>query len=331
MNESHWNGADHRQVRRVRSIQELSDETIWDEPFIVPSEVLPSHEFVHVPNGVDIVDYIVRELADCEVQVGERCVSTSFREWFDRLRSDPQMYLRDLHVNRLKQGFKLFETPKVFSDWLNEYCNAQPNQGPRPVLDFQFMYWGAKASRTPFHRDVMGTFSWSHNLRGKKYWKFFHTNHVVFECFQSPGETVFVPSQCFHTVENMCDDTISVNQNWINEFNIHEVAEQLVLDAKKVREDLLAFGATDDNETSDQVEQIVWANNALNLTNLLYVIQFALTNRDMQTLSSRGKQNMIKAVELMNVVHLDPALYRNIRDRLGYPLCLSYTVIHLSN
>jgi hypothetical protein len=40
------------------------------------------------------------------------------------------------------------------------------------------------------------------------------------ELIQEPGETIFVPSDVFHTVENL-DPTLSINHNWLNAHNLH--------------------------------------------------------------------------------------------------------------
>ena len=42
---------------------------------------------------------------------------------------------------------------------------------------------------------------------------------LCFEVIQDTGETIFVPSGWCHTVENL-EDTLSVNHNWLNGFNI---------------------------------------------------------------------------------------------------------------
>lgn len=37
---------------------------------------------------------------------------------------------------------------------------------------------------------------------------------------QEAGETIFVPSGWHHTVQNL-EDTLSINHNWLNGYNIH--------------------------------------------------------------------------------------------------------------
>lgn len=320
VDESDWVHAERKNVRRLSGRQEFFESApkLWKEPFIVSAHVLKSSEFVDVPSDKDITEYLFEALGECRITFGEEHREMRFREWFTDYRLKPEMYLRDMHVNRVKKCFQLFTTPNEFPDWLNEYCIKNVRFGDRPVLDFQFLYWGASGSKTPFHRDVMGTFSWSHNLRGKKRWNFFMDSKLVLECIQDPGETVFVPSQCFHTVVNLCDDTISINQNWINEFNIDKVAEQLVADTNKVRSDLVEYGWEDSEDAlSDQVEALVWANNSLNIENLLKVIDFSTDTRGEGSFSDAARHNIIKALDHIDRVFHNNTVTRRIRKRLA--------------
>jgi hypothetical protein len=319
VDETHWSEAERKQVRRLETRQELfeSKPSLWREPFIVPEHVLNSRDFVLSSFDNDIKGYLLDQLGDCAVTVGEECCPVLLRDWFRDFRLKPEMYLRDMHVNRVKNGFRLFTTPSEFPDWLNQYCTEIVHAIDRPVLDFQFLYWGAAGSKTPFHRDVMGTFSWSHNLCGMKRWNFFLDTTVILECTQGPGETVFVPSQCFHTVVNLSDDTISINQNWLNQFNIHKVAEQLVADTVKAREDLVEYGMEESQELVEQVEAIVWANNSLNLENLLKVIDFATDIRGGRSIVHEGRRNILLALDTIHDVYRHDTLTTRIRRRLA--------------
>ena len=44
--------------------------------------------------------------------------------------------------------------------------------------------------------------------------------HVLQILLQETGETIFVPSGWHHTVQNL-EDTLSINHNWLNGYNIH--------------------------------------------------------------------------------------------------------------
>lgn len=106
------------------------------------------------------------------------------------------------------------------------------------------------------HADVIRSFSWSTNICGEKRWYLVppEQSFLLYDCFgrqlashlevdvqnpglqvffpglalvrkyaiqimQQAGETLFVPSNWFHTVENT-QDTLSINHNWVNRANI---------------------------------------------------------------------------------------------------------------
>ncbi|GAQ84084.1 hypothetical protein KFL_001750210 [Klebsormidium nitens] len=126
--------------------------------------------------------------------------------------------------------------------------------GPLPGVecaDYRFVYMGPAGSWTPCHADVLRSYSWSANVCGRKLWRLLppdqawmlfdrHGRSSVYdidapidaaqfphfaqtrwlECTQEPGEAIFVPSGWFHQVTNL-EDTISINHNWLNGYNLH--------------------------------------------------------------------------------------------------------------
>ncbi|DBB18928.1 TPA: hypothetical protein ACH3X3_000505 [Trebouxia sp. C0006] len=121
--------------------------------------------------------------------------------------------------------------------------------------DYRFVYLGCKGTWTPLHADVLRSYSWSTNVTGRKRWKLLppQYTHLLYdrfgremaatfeigklegrdrfpnldkacqhtiECIQEAGDTIFVPSGWHHTVENL-EDTLSINHNWLNGYNIH--------------------------------------------------------------------------------------------------------------
>eukprot|EP00054_Salpingoeca_dolichothecata_P010409 m.58195 g.58195 ORF g.58195 m.58195 type:complete len:225 (+) comp18976_c0_seq1:187-861(+) len=143
---------------------------------------------------------------------------------------------------------EFYNTPSFFeTDWLN--CFALRKEDSKPCDDFRFVYLGPQGSFTPLHCDVVGSFSWSTNICGRKFWRFFlpgeerylkdkngrlamnlftnpldstqcpdlHKANFV-DIIQETGETVFVPSGWFHVVINL-EDSLSINHNWINGAN----------------------------------------------------------------------------------------------------------------
>ncbi|KAJ6970552.1 arginine-specific demethylase JMJ20 isoform X2 [Populus alba] len=123
-----------------------------------------------------------------------------------------------------------------------------------------------EGSWTPLHADVFRSYSWSANVCGKKKWLFLPPSqcHLVFdrgfkscvynifddvsetnfpgfkkaiwlECSQEQNEIIFVPSGWYHQVHNM-EDTISINHNWFNAYNLSWVLDLLSKDYKEAKE-----------------------------------------------------------------------------------------------
>ncbi|XP_031570375.1 2-oxoglutarate and iron-dependent oxygenase JMJD4-like [Actinia tenebrosa] len=155
------------------------------------------------------------------------------------------LYLKDWHFCKHFPDYEAYQTPKYFkSDWLNEYwdqCNDASD-------DYRFVYIGPKGSWTPFHADVLRSYSWSANICGRKIWYIYPPGQedylydklgnlayditaneikdiekypkiqgiqepIIVE--QTEGEVIFIPSGWHHQVHNM-EDTISINHNWTN-------------------------------------------------------------------------------------------------------------------
>ncbi|XP_042525422.1 2-oxoglutarate and iron-dependent oxygenase JMJD4 isoform X2 [Dipodomys spectabilis] len=148
------------------------------------------------------------------------------------------LYLKDWHLCRestVEDLEDVFTLPVYFSsDWLNEFWDALD------VDDYRFVYAGPKGS------------CWSVNICGRKKWllfppgqeealrdchgslpydvtapvlldarlypRFQHSSPPL-EVLQEAGEMVFVPSGWHHQVYNL-DDTISINHNWVNGYNL---------------------------------------------------------------------------------------------------------------
>ena len=78
-------------------------------------------------------------------------------------------YLKDWHfVNSFPEINPIYKNPIIFTeDWLNYYCDY------KGIQDYRFVYLGCKGTYTPFHCDVLKSFSWSSNICGEKLWLFF--------------------------------------------------------------------------------------------------------------------------------------------------------------
>lgn len=183
----------------------------------------------------------------------------------------PRVYVKDWHLVRQERQKAAdarpdavarlalpYETPDVFlDDWMNNGVITTSKWAPAPTADaapipapvpddFQFIYAGMPGTRTPLHRDVYTSYSWSTNLVGRKRWVLYppsladrihawlnpdraieldaasgkarkapRMSEAEVEALradmercrvvvvQEEGETIFVPSNWFHQVENL--------------------------------------------------------------------------------------------------------------------------------
>lgn len=54
-------------------------------------------------------------------------------------------------------------------DWLNAYYDNQSNNiNEKCQSDYRFIYLGVNGTWTPFHTDVLKSYSWSINIIGEK-------------------------------------------------------------------------------------------------------------------------------------------------------------------
>ncbi|KAF1782322.1 Thioredoxin, conserved site [Phytophthora cactorum] len=121
-----------------------------------------------------------------------------------------------------------------------------------------YVWWDHKEKSESDYRfvylDVFRSYSWSVNVCGRKKWVFYHPddesklkdrfgrlvvsdvtvgnidkeNYPHFHeakpvyVIQETGDAIFVPSGWYHQVENL-EDTISINHNWFNGYNVREL------------------------------------------------------------------------------------------------------------
>lgn len=175
------------------------------------------------------------------------------------------LYLKDWKFAVAFPSFRLYTRPMYFKeDWLNDVAGA-----------YKFVYLGPKHTCTRMHADVLRSYSWSSNVCGKKRWYLVRPEHThllkdvfgrvlcphlhfdlendlnrvlypglksarkrAFEVIQETGETIFVPSGWHHTVENL-EDTLSINHNWLNGFNLRgswvKLKKELLLASERRR------------------------------------------------------------------------------------------------
>ncbi|ESR53117.1 JmjC domain-containing protein [Citrus sinensis] len=186
------------------------------------------------------------------------------------------LYLKDWHFAKEYPEYVAYRTPLIFcDDWLNMYLDhyrlhkdpeSYQKDNDMCCSDYRFVYMGAKGSWTPLHADVFRSYSWSANVCGKKKWLFLSPSqcHLVFdrnlkgcvynifddvsetdfpgfkktlwlECTQEQNEIIFVPSGWYHQVHNL-EDTISINHNWFNGYNLSWVWDLLLRDYNEAKE-----------------------------------------------------------------------------------------------
>jgi len=183
------------------------------------------------------------------------------------------LYLKDWHLPKEYKSYKAYEVADHFADdWMNLYADETSTD------DFRFCYMGPKGTWTPLHRDVYCSYSWSSNVVGFKYWILFpekysrmlidENGNCVYDvtdskytaaksfaerfprfqtalshcrvAFQSPGETIFVPSGWYHQVYNVTD-AISINHNWFNGWSLPRVWNHIKDELKLARQTLEGF------------------------------------------------------------------------------------------
>ena len=167
-------------------------------------------------------------------------------------------YCKDWHIDRCATLKGLYTVPACFrDDWLNWYWQeVVPNVDPTaPEDDYSFCYIGTKGSSTGFHHDVVYSYSWSVSLQGVKRWKLWpnegQREDPYVEVLQQPGDAIFVPSGCYHEVENIAAQTgtgtgtgeselvVSINRNWFNGFCIRKVFAFLKREHDSVQRELM--------------------------------------------------------------------------------------------
>ncbi|WJX39129.1 hypothetical protein P8452_26708 [Trifolium repens] len=171
-------------------------------------------------------------------------------------------YLKDWHFVKEYPDYVAYITPMFFcDDWLNlyldnfrmnTYSDSSPQNTEICCSDYRFVYMGIKGSWTPLHADVFRSYSWSANVCGKKRWNVKSCVYNIFdevsdskypgfkkaiwlECTQEAGEIIFVPSGWYHQVHNL-EDTISINHNWFNAYNLSWVWNLLLRDYNEAKE-----------------------------------------------------------------------------------------------
>ncbi|XP_040987059.1 2-oxoglutarate and iron-dependent oxygenase JMJD4 isoform X1 [Juglans microcarpa x Juglans regia] len=231
---------------------------------------------------------------------------------------DHVLYLKDWHFVKEYPEYLAYTTPLFFcDDWLNLYLdNYRMHKDPDTYQanneigcsDYRFVYMGAKGSWTPLHADVFRSYSWSANVCGRKQWLFLSPSQcnrvfdrnmkgsvynifddvsekefpgfkeaIWLECTQEQNEIIFVPSGWYHQVHNL-EDTISINHNWFNAYNLSWVWNLLLRDYDEAKEYI-----EDIRDICDDFEGLcqrnLAANTGMNFNDFYFVLaHFCLAN-----------------------------------------------------
>uniref|UniRef100_A0A8R1Y5A3 Jumonji domain-containing protein 4 n=1 Tax=Onchocerca volvulus TaxID=6282 RepID=A0A8R1Y5A3_ONCVO len=239
----------------------------------------------------------------------QECQKIKLRDYIEMMRKDDGSknigYAKDWHFQQESgTSYEMYGLPSVLRfDWINNelWSNDERNQ----LGDYRFVYFGAKNTWTPFHADVMSSYSWSANICGRKLWyfvtpgneEFFRIDSDTFlediriiqdkwprasiiSFIQEEGEIVFVPSNWYHQVHNL-EDTISINHNFINASNVDLIVELLIKRLMDIDKELAdcksCFSSAEYNMYS---EKILAADIRVNIAQLNSLLQLIISDRE---------------------------------------------------
>lgn len=249
------------------------------------------------------------------------------------------LYLKDWHFVKEYPNYTAYSTPHfVCDDWLNLYLDSyRMHRDPDSYQDkdeiccsdYRFVYIGAKGSWTPLHADVFRSYSWSANVCGKKQWFLLppSQSHLVFdrnkkaciynifddicenlfpgfkkatwlECTQEQNEIIFVPSGWYHQVHNL-DDTVSINHNWFNSYNLCWVLDLMSRDYNEAKEYI-----EDIRDICDDFEGLcqrnLAANTGMNFYDFfIFLARFSLANLVVLDTLARDTENIAGSLSPM--------------------------------
>ncbi|CAE6256125.1 unnamed protein product [Arabidopsis arenosa] len=322
------------------------------------------------------------QVADCDTRefTDQKRLEMSVTEFVEQWTNNDAieesvLYLKDWHFVKEYPDYTAYQTPQLFSDdWLNIYLdNYQMHEDKDnfqkydqiSCSDYRFVYMGGKGLRswTPLHADVFRSYSWY--MKNCIYDIFEEVNETKFpgfkkttwlECIQEPGEIIFVPSGWHHQVYNL-EDTISINHNWLNAYNLSWVWDLLWKDYKDTEESI-----EDIRDICDDFEAIcqrnLAANTGMNLNDFfIFMSRFSLGNmvvlqsysdkhKALNSCSSAMAQNLLLNLSTIGKIMMtmisaggvtSEEVYMDLRETLEAPQFLrlvrdmgrTYAMIHM--
>lgn len=229
----------------------------WNSSKLWIKEDSPNFSYLRLTYGDSVVSVTN---CDCQTTYNQQPLKWQFRDYLDYWENhinnsnESTLYVKDWHLKNENPKDEFYNIPLYFaSDWLNEYLVENS------IDDYRFVYMGVKGTWSPFHVDVMTSYSWSTNVFGQKLWVLFppgeeerfydslrNLPHDItdlknkgkhFEIIQNPGDAMFIPSNWHHQVWNVTD-TISINHNWINGCNLHNVWKAMEKNLVEVKREI---------------------------------------------------------------------------------------------
>lgn len=210
----------------------------------------------------EAIDQMEQAAADRCSKTGQASKLIYIKDWH-LVYQEKQKRLQSSHIEG--EGILLpYETPAIFrDDWMNndsfleeaqEASGSSISSNTAISDDFRFCYAGTSGTKTGLHRDVYASYSWNTNIVGRKRWIMYppalapllrradgrgrrlskeeqlHLQELkisdAITVEQEEGQTIFVPSNWFHSVENL-KDCVSLNHNWCNSCNLPSIYESL--------------------------------------------------------------------------------------------------------
>ncbi|XP_059303973.1 arginine-specific demethylase JMJ20 isoform X2 [Lycium ferocissimum] len=305
----------------------------------------PNLQFISTHFGkskVQVADCGTREFTD------QKRIEMTVSEFVDRWlrvssddngdKSESLLYLKDWHFVKEYPEYIAYRTPVDFSDdWLNFYLdkfrmhNDPDTYSERNEIscsDYRFVYMGSKGTWTPLHADVFRSYSWSANVCGKKQWNMKSSVNNIFadvsqskfpgfektiwwECTQEENEVIFVPSGWYHQVHNL-EDTISINHNWFNGYNLSWVWDLLLRDYNEASEYIEDLKGCDDFE--ELCQRNLAANTGMNFYDFfIFIVRFAFANVVLLHTLAHGKnETSRKPSETMQQLYFNLESIRSI-------------------
>ena len=100
-----------------------------------------------------------------------------------------------------------------------------------------------------------------------------------YDVIQESGDIMFVPSLWHHQVANL-EDTISINHNWFNAFNIDivfDVLSQALIDVEKELNDCKADSTNE--EWREMCQKVLKANHGLDFKDFVELLHYISSKR----------------------------------------------------